>query len=87
MRISRRVAVRTLFLASPRLSLTRLLALVPARLGKIFAQEGYVRALAAPIKLPSYVVKHYWHERYHRDPGNIWLRSLIADVMRDRLKG
>jgi DNA-binding transcriptional LysR family regulator len=88
-KISRRVAIRVpSFLGLAQIvAHSDLLALVPARLGKIFAQEGNVRALAAPIKLPSYVVKHYWHERYHRDPGNIWLRSLIADVMRERLKG
>lgn len=87
-KISRRVAIRVpSFLGLAQIvAHSDLLALVPARLGKIFAQEGTVRALAAPIKLPSYVVKHYWHERYHRDPGNIWFRGLVADVMRERLK-
>src|SRR5262249_37355341 len=59
-----------------------LLALVPGRLGKLLSQEADVKTVAAPIKLPSYTVKQYWHERFHRDPGNVWLRGLIFDLFR-----
>jgi DNA-binding transcriptional LysR family regulator len=87
-RVSRRVTVRVpSFLGLAQIvAHTDLLALVPARLGKSFANDGNVRTLAAPIKLPTYVVKHYWHERYHRDPGNMWFRGVIYDVVRKGLK-
>lgn len=65
---------------------TNLLALVPARLGKLLTEEADVRTIAAPIKLPSYTVKQYWHERFHRDPANIWLRAVISDLYRELRK-
>lgn len=32
-----------------------------------------------PLPLPEFEVALYWHDRYHRDPANKWLRELIAD--------
>jgi hypothetical protein len=29
-----------------------------------------------PVSLPKIRMSLYWHERFHRDPGNIWLRSI-----------
>jgi len=80
--VARRVAVRVpSFLGLARIVAdSDLLALVPARMGEILAKHGELRALNPPIKLPSYVVKQYWHERYHRDPANIWLRGVIFDL-------
>ena len=80
--VTRRVAVRVpSFLGLARIvAHSDLLALVPARMGAILAKQGELRTLNPPIKLPSYVVKQYWHERYHRDPANKWLRSVISDL-------
>jgi hypothetical protein len=30
--------------------------------------------------LPSYSVKQHWHERFHRDPANGWLRQVMRDL-------
>jgi len=81
-KIARHVAARVpSFLGLAQIvSHSNLLALVPARLGTLLSEEANVRTLAAPIKLPSYTVKQLWHERFHRDPGNIWLRGLISDL-------
>jgi hypothetical protein len=27
-------------------------------------------------------VKVYWHERFHRDPANMWLRQAIVQLFR-----
>ncbi|AET92423.1 putative LysR-type transcriptional regulator NahR [Burkholderia sp. YI23] len=59
---------------------TPLLALVPMHLGEIFARGGDVKLLAPPVALPAYDVVLYWHDRYHRDPPNQWLRGVIADA-------
>jgi DNA-binding transcriptional LysR family regulator len=87
--VTRRVAVRVpSFLGLAQIvAHSDLLALVPARLGAILAKEGNVKVLAAPIGLPSYLVKQYWHERYHRDPANMWLRSMISGLFRERRGG
>lgn len=87
-KVERRVAARVpSFLGLAQIvSHSNLLALVPARLGKLLSGEANVKTLAAPIKLPSYTVKQYWHERFHRDPANIWLRGLISDLYRELRK-
>lgn len=59
---------------------TEMLAVVPERLGAVFAGEGKVRLFTSPVKVPSYPTKQHWHERNHRYPGNKWLRSMIASL-------
>ena len=44
------------------------------------ARRGKVRWLDHPLKLPTYPVKQHWHERYHLDSRNQWLRRIVADV-------
>jgi hypothetical protein len=36
--------------------------------------------LAPPIQFPNFVMKQHWHERFHSDPGNKWLRQVIASL-------
>lgn len=31
-----------------------------------------------PIDLPQLPIVQLWHQRFHRDPGNLWLREMIA---------
>lgn len=62
---------------------SELLATVNRSVGQLFAAGGEVRVFEHPVKLPSYLVKQHWHERYHLDPGNQWLRSVVADIMRN----
>jgi len=33
-----------------------------------------------PVKMPRLDVSQYWHERFHRDPGNQWIRSVFASL-------
>ena len=36
--------------------------------------------VSLPVRFPSYAVTQYWHDRYHRDPGNAWLRSQVYET-------
>jgi DNA-binding transcriptional LysR family regulator len=56
---------------------TDLLVTVPRRLAEILLENNDIRVFASPVELPSYQVKQHWHERYHSDPGNIWLRGVM----------
>lgn len=58
---------------------TDLLAIVPARLGRTLARQGKVQALTLPFHTEPYEIRQYWHERYHRDAGNSWLRKLVFE--------
>ncbi|MCW5652183.1 LysR family transcriptional regulator [Hydrogenophaga sp.] len=57
------------------------LATVNRPVGQLLARAGHIRVFEHPVKLPSYLVKLHWHERYHLDPGNQWLRRVIAEIM------
>lgn len=57
---------------------TDLLATVPRRLADTLLPRGRIKLLDPPMKLPSYKVKQHWHERYHHDPGNRWLRGMLS---------
>jgi DNA-binding transcriptional LysR family regulator len=52
------------------------IATVPQLLAEAMKQFAHIRVLAPPIALPKFTVSLYWHERFHRDPANIWLRSI-----------
>ena len=60
---------------------TELLVIVPRRLGEALAQQESVRAFEPPVSLPAFAVKQHWHERFHADAGNAWLRKTLAEVL------
>jgi DNA-binding transcriptional LysR family regulator len=57
---------------------TDLVATLPRNIGETLASQYGLRILECPVEIPSYTIKQYWHTRYHRDPGNQWLRKLCA---------
>ncbi len=60
---------------------TDLVVTIPARLGEMLGAHGRFRIYPTPFAIPSYTVKQFWHERFHRDPGNRWLRSVIWELL------
>ncbi len=50
------------------------IASLPTPVAKVLARELDMRLITIPVRLPSYEVSQYWHERLHREPGNQWLR-------------
>jgi DNA-binding transcriptional LysR family regulator len=65
---------------------TELLVITPRLLGETLASQEKVRLLAPPIALPSYAVKQHWHERFHTDHGNVWLRRTMAELFSKRTR-
>lgn len=59
---------------------TELVATVPERVGQTLTRIAKVKLLETPFKLPVFAIKQHWHERFHQDPANCWLRSLIAQL-------
>ena len=59
---------------------TELLVIVPRLLGDTLASQEPVQLLEPPVVLPSYKVKQHWHERFHADAGNVWLRRTMAEL-------
>lgn len=81
--IKRRVALKSpSFLAAAFVvEHTDLLLTIPRRLGEIMEERGSYRIFSAPFPLPDYEVKQHWHERFHHDPGNLWIRRLVSQLL------
>ncbi|SNT38848.1 DNA-binding transcriptional regulator, LysR family [Noviherbaspirillum humi] len=66
---------------------TDLVVTVPERFGELLRERGAYQILPVPFPLPEYEVKQLWHQRYHNDPGNRWLRQLILELMSRPARG
>ncbi|MDW5441129.1 LysR family transcriptional regulator [Polaromonas sp. SM01] len=54
-----------------------LMATVPRDLADVCRRYGTIRVLETPIKSPVIAVHQFWHRRVHKDPANLWLRSMV----------
>lgn len=81
--ITRRVALKSpSFLAAAFVvEHTDLLLTIPRRLGEILEGRGEFRIFPLPFPVPEYEVKQHWHERFHHDDGNRWLRRLVLRLL------
>jgi DNA-binding transcriptional LysR family regulator len=61
-------------------SRTDSIATVPANVATFFAEHLGLATFRPPLPLPPFEIAQYWHERYHRDAGHRWLRSLSFDL-------
>src|SRR5690606_16127696 len=57
-----------------------LVATLPSGMAETLAPHVGLRIFPVPIKTPSIDIFQYWHERFHRDPGNEWIRALFAEL-------
>lgn len=61
-----------------------LVVIMPSRLASAFATYLPIKILRAPITLPTYEIRVYWHERFHQDSTNRWLRRALFQLFRVR---
>jgi DNA-binding transcriptional LysR family regulator len=57
-------------------------ATLPGSVAAALAEDLGLAVLDPPIKLPRIEIYQYWHERFHRDPGNQWIRRVFARLFR-----
>lgn len=57
-----------------------LVVTVPQKLAERAAQPFGLEWAAPPLDLPLLQTNIFWHRRFNQDPGNGWLRSLLAEV-------
>ena len=60
-----------------------LLVIMPSGLAKAFSQLVPIKILRPPMPLRPYDIRVYWHERFHQDPANRWLRRSIVELFRE----
>jgi len=77
-----RIALRVQnFLVLPSIvAATDLIAIVPHSVGTQLSRQNDVKLLPVPISIPAFDVKQCWHERFHDDAGNRWLRRQFAEL-------
>ena len=62
-------------------STSDLVATLPRQIGETLARNAGLRVLACPFPVPPFTVKQHWHERFHQDPANRWLREQVAALL------
>lgn len=60
---------------------TDLVITIPERLADVLRGHGDHQVFPVPFTIPTYEVKQLWHERFHNDPGNRWLRHVISELL------
>lgn len=78
---SRRVTVslNSFLLVPSVIAASDLVATVPARLARAWAQQ--LEVLAPPCEIAGFAIMMGWHARAHADPAQVWLREQLAGVL------
>ncbi|KWE18352.1 hypothetical protein WL74_29405 [Burkholderia cepacia] len=63
---------------------TDLIATVPYSAAVNFRNMPGIKLVEPPISPPKIRVGLYWSERFSRDPGNAWLRAMLASLFNQR---
>ena len=56
---------------------TDAVATLPLSVATVLAKDLDLQVITPPLKLPNIDIFQYWHDRFHRDPGNQWIRSIF----------
>lgn len=59
---------------------SELVVTVPQKLAERAGPPFGLAWITPPLALPPLQTNMFWHRRYNQDPGNQWLRALVADA-------
>lgn len=65
------------------LATTDMIATVPERFARQCAQPFKLAYSKLPMRLPEIGINLFWHARFHKEPGNQWLRSILFEKFND----
>lgn len=84
-KIQRRVVLSTPhFMSIPFIIATMdLVVTVLLAVGTSFSTFANIRLVKPPLEIPTFDLKQHWHRKYHEDPKNKWLRSMIVDLFNE----
>jgi DNA-binding transcriptional LysR family regulator len=72
--------VPTFIAAAYAASRTDAVATLPAGVATELGEAFKLRSFAPPMRLPRIDVSQHWHERFHREPGNQWIREVFVEL-------
>ncbi len=52
----------------------------PVQVADMVMRHGYLKKVRLPFEIPPMKFMQHWHSRQNADPGNQWLRTLIASL-------
>ena len=61
---------------------TDAIATLPLSIATVLAEDLNLEIIRPPIKLPKIEIFQYWHQRFHREPGNQWIRGVFSRLFR-----
>lgn len=67
------------------LASTDMIATVPERYAYRCAEPFGLRYVDHPVDLPQIGINLFWHAKFHKEPGNQWLRQLIFELFSSSL--
>jgi DNA-binding transcriptional LysR family regulator len=59
---------------------TDAVATLPWSMASVLVQDLQLQLVTPPVDLPQIEIFQYWHERFHRDAGNQWIRSVFLSL-------
>jgi DNA-binding transcriptional LysR family regulator len=62
------------------LKTTDLVATVTEKFAERSAAYFDLKYVRHPVKLPEIGINLFWHAKFHREPGNRWLRTVVFDT-------
>lgn len=68
-------------------SATDAVVTIPTGLASSLAAPFSLRMFMPPIRLPRIEISQHWHERFHREPGNQWIRGVFLDLFGQKRAG
>lgn len=66
---------------------SELVATLPARVARRFAEFLPLRMMDPPVPFEAYEIFMLWHERAHIDPANLWLRNVVVRLFTEAAPG
>lgn len=61
---------------------SNLVCVLPSITVKPFVDSGVLVSRPLPVSVQGPKLSMFWHKRSDREPGNIWLRGILKDVIR-----
>lgn len=65
------------------LSTSDMIATVPERYARECVKPFGLKYVTHPVMLPEIGINVFWHAKYHKEPGNQWLRGVVFDSFSD----
>jgi len=75
-----RLTVPHFLAVGPILRQSDVVATLPQTLAGILQEPYGLVSVAHPVQIPPVNINVFWHQRQHRDPAGVWLRTLLFDL-------